>query len=1033
MLLKEFCEWQDTVHIPTLVLNKTGDVILCNNSCARLSAVLDTALRSLGHSPEGKSQGTTFCETTLSNTSVSDAHYFDTNGTGPGIQQVCTLTDDERDCLLRTIHCVIEASPPSPVASSPSPQLEEQTVSLRFRNDALDEKSHAVFPMSVGSCFEKGEKYALLVGLDTASRRLLEVAALLLRKTDCPQQEHTSEDTIIQNPPSIGSEGDTGSTVLTCTDNDDQPVVLNPFLANISHELRTPLNCIVGFNQLLLQSTLLTTEQRQWVTLSQTSCKSLLSLVGTILDFHRANSGNFVMKPKDFDLRGMTEETCELITSVAVMKNLELICLISPNVPTKVNGDPILIRQVLLNVISNSIKFTEEGEVILRVNVLPTTEKNCLVEFTIQDTGSGMAAEDITKLFKERYVDLPEHDKTDRKAKQKDSGSRYDNFGSSGLGLAITGQLLQLMGGSVQVESEINVGSKFVITIPLQHGLKSTTSEELSHDLMSNFSPYNPIFTNGLPGNIRFCIISGSTAMQQFLQEMLSSWGCSHFEPFMCPEKAFEFLSSQKIQDDEPSLCIIESISSIDELWFTTQVHLDNSDISCDKILLAPPDYMSLARQVPDISWTVMSKPVKTKSLLECLLYLNHVESRKENSTTQPNILLVEDCHVLQASVSHLLREIGMQVIVVGNGLEALRVIVDGKISISLCIMDYHMPGKDGVETIKLFREIYGNTLPVIGITSSYGDCERMVQAGADEYLLKPLKKSVLMDAVKKYTKTTAFSQCVLLYGFETKDIEATDSLYEQLIKGHFYVEKACGERELEAFFFRNSPAAFILMRLNSEHSLVEMLQALRQVTGTCNKYSQFPLLVGMVDTKLKSIQQRRGYLIASGLSSIRTEQWMTNLGSIGLRDWLSHLKLSSKELDADWGSMSGKHGTTVDLQKQLLKSVPPSSAGTTLDVGSVMPPQKNPPVAFAPEGRSSRILVVDDNVINHRVLCAMLRSLGQTDFALAVNGKLAVEEFTAALDIRRFDVIFMDIEMPVMNGYEATRIIREVCIAPAR
>ena len=515
------------------------------------------------------------------------------------------------------------------------------------------------------------------------------------------------------------------------------------FLASMSHEIRTPMNGIIGMVTLLLDEDL-TPSQRTKVRTLNDSAESLLRILNDILDFSKIEAGKLKLEETDFDLRVLIEGVADVMAVKAQQKGLELTCVIEPDVPTQLRGDPLRLRQILFNLISNAKKFTHHGEVSIRVTRDPLNP-DTHIWFNVTDTGIGVAR-DLQPLLFQRFF-------------QADS-STGRKYGGTGLGLAIVRELAELMGGQVGVSSQPGHGSTFWFTAALHRQLGIVRPAALS-----------------LKGK-RIFIIDDRAAGRRVVREFLTYWKCT-VEEAPSFETARERLLNMERPAFDAIIIDIEIQHPGDAKCGGTRLneeiraseHLANTPIILLTPLHCPPD---LCGQAPHGFTARVNKPVKQSELgraLASIAGLPPLPSERDGSrpavrTDRNNrrfgfrLLVVEDDPVNQQVAAGLLRRLGYITDVVRDGVSAIQAL--RQTSYSLVLMDCHMPDMDGYEVTAKIRGqagVINPSVPIIALTANAlsGDREKCLAAGMDDYLSKPIRPALLEEVLSRWlgTETT--------------------------------------------------------------------------------------------------------------------------------------------------------------------------------------------------------------------------------------------------------------------------------------
>ncbi len=508
------------------------------------------------------------------------------------------------------------------------------------------------------------------------------------------------------------------------------------FLANMSHEIRTPMNVIINMTELLLEGPL-TGAQREYLMAVIEAGETLLALINDILDFSKVEAGRLELEQESFDLHETVQDTVRWLAVRAHQKGLELVCRIRSDVPVGVVGDSTRLRQVIVNLIGNAIKFTDHGEVVLSVEPEQFLDGEVILRFTVRDTGIGIPPEKLSDIFE---------------AFEQADTSRTRRHTGTGLGLAISRKLAELMGGQIWVKSQLGQGSEFHFTVRL--GL--TPLEKPPHYVSQ------PSFLAGL----RVLVVDDNASNRRILEEILSNWG-------MCPVLA---------ASADEALAILKKAQQAGEAipLVLTDVHMPGRDgfnlaeviknqmaIGSTIIMMLTsgerPEDVQRCEQLGVSAFLL--KPVKQSELFDAIILAlggtstgrsileeasEHIKRRKPARPLR--ILLAEDSPLNQKVARGMLRTLGHEVIVVGNGREAISAFQRG--GIDLVIMDVQMPEVDGFEATQTIREIEkrkGGHIPILAMTAHAmkGDRERCLAAGMDEYLPKPIQIDALFEKLE--------------------------------------------------------------------------------------------------------------------------------------------------------------------------------------------------------------------------------------------------------------------------------------------
>jgi signal transduction histidine kinase/ActR/RegA family two-component response regulator len=493
--------------------------------------------------------------------------------------------------------------------------------------------------------------------------------------------------------------------------------VKDAFLANMSHDIRTPMSGIIGMAELLLETTL-SAAQRHQAQVVLDSSRFLLTLLNDILDLSKLTSGKLELAPVDFDLYELLDGIMDTLTIPASSKHLELGVMQDGTLPRKLHGDPARLRQVLLNLVGNAVKFTDSGAVIVHVNVQPGEPGSMTLRFDVTDTGPGIHDNDLGQLF--------------MKFSQVDCKSTRRHQGT-GLGLAISKDLVELMGGSIGVESEPGRGSTFWFTTVLQPATAAATHTDngFAGVRVAGLVPGEPL-RNQIALQLQgLGIESGLFADPAALVAALSdAEGRGEHYQFLLVDHA---QLPQSIEQD--LLALDAGLCKVSLEWVDDLPH--GKEILWDRVLLRPVTWRKL---------TELLRPAAAKQTAAATDMVRGVHAAR--------ILLVEDAPALQMVTQARLERLGYQVEVADNGRQAVEAVEAGEFG--LVLMDIQMPGMDGITATRMIRGMTASDkagIPIIALTANAmkGDAEEYLAAGMNDYLTKPLDSASLADVLKHW------------------------------------------------------------------------------------------------------------------------------------------------------------------------------------------------------------------------------------------------------------------------------------------
>jgi CheY-like chemotaxis protein len=508
----------------------------------------------------------------------------------------------------------------------------------------------------------------------------------------------------------------------------------------MSHEIRTPMNGVLGMTELMLGSASLDRRQRRYAENISLSAETLLGIINDILDFSKIEAGKLELDSAPFDLRETVEEVAELMADQASQKGLELLCDFGPTLRPNRIGDGLRVRQVLLNLVGNAVKFTKEGQVLIRVSHANAESKNDdALLFEVIDTGIGIDTENVARIFD---------------SFSQEDGSVTRRFGGTGLGLAISRQLVELMGGGIGVDSERGQGTTFWFTVTMK---SLASQEDLEHKDLSG---------------ARVLIVDDNATNRELLVTQLTSWGLD------VSEAASGYEAIDAIEKGPcPEIILLDlKMPGMNGLETAAKIRAREDGAATKIVLLSSlSGQLNEAERVNLRIESTLTKPVRQTLLQNCLSGLLNPEDVDEPHPEKPvespgtsvaplnvSVLLVEDNIVNQEVAKAMLTKLGCTTTSAINGKEAVDIVIHQEKRFDVILMDCQMPEMDGFTATKAIREnerLAGNTVtqPIIALTANAltGDRERCLEAGMNDYLSKPFTLPALRSIIANQLDTS--------------------------------------------------------------------------------------------------------------------------------------------------------------------------------------------------------------------------------------------------------------------------------------